>query len=295
MAEADVSSKWLIGQSPEAWVQWVLTDSSVIVEEFLSTEFQHVSRLSDSLLRVRDQLGPFLVLTELQLRPDEHMPQRMRAYTALAEEKYRLSVYPIVFYLLPTGKGQVLPDHYHGEFRGLMAHQDFKVIKAWELEAVDILQQRNLALLPFVPLMHGADETVIRTSAQILREQPEGEKLETVLALFASFVMNTETIQQIVRWNMTILRESPWYQEILEEGIKQGLAQGDLKGQRKTILNFLRARFEFSTETEMALAEKLEQVETDEILQSLVIAAAQAESLAAFNQVLDEHLHSLTE
>ncbi len=94
---------------------------------------------------------------------------------------------------------------------------------------------------------------------------------------------------------MTILRESPWYQEILEEGIKQGLAQGDLKGQRKTILNFLRARFEFSTETEMALAEKLEQVETDEILQSLVIAAAQAESLAAFNQVLDEHLHSLTE
>ena len=125
MASADVSSKWLIGQSPEAWVQWVLTDSSIVVEEFLSTEFQHVSRLSDSLLRVRNRSDSFLVLTELQLRPDARMPQRMRAYTALAEEKYRLSVYPVVFYLLPPGKGQTLPDHYHSKFRGLMAHQDF--------------------------------------------------------------------------------------------------------------------------------------------------------------------------
>lgn len=103
MAEADIGSKWLIGQSPETWVQWALVDPTITVEEQLSTEFQHVSRLSDSLLRVRDRVGLFLVLTELQLHYDQRMPLRMRAYTALAEEKYNLPVYPIVFYLLPPG------------------------------------------------------------------------------------------------------------------------------------------------------------------------------------------------
>jgi predicted transposase YdaD len=211
MAGADISGKWLIGQSPEAWVQWILDDSGATVEEMLTTEFQHVSRLSDSLLRVKDQTETFLLLTELQLRPDEHMPRRMRAYAALAEEKYDLPVYPVVFYLLsPGNQDRSIPDQYAGEFRGLKAHQDFHVVKAWELKADDILARQNLALLPFVPLMQGVDEAIIRSSAQVLRRQPEGEKLETILALFASFVLSTEMIQQIVRWNMTVLRESPW-------------------------------------------------------------------------------------
>lgn len=33
--------------------------------------------------------------------------------------------------------------------------------------------------------------------------------MDAVLGLFASFVMNPEQIQAIVRWEMTVLRESP--------------------------------------------------------------------------------------
>ena len=52
MAEADSGSKWLLGQSPQAWVGWVLQDPTLMVEAELSTEFQYIKRLSDSLLRV---------------------------------------------------------------------------------------------------------------------------------------------------------------------------------------------------------------------------------------------------
>ena len=131
MADADSGSKWLLGQSPQAWARWVLQDPTLTVEAELSTEFQYIKRLSDSLLRVMGQAGSFLVLTEVQLRVDPHMPRRMRAYAALAEEKYRLLVYPIVFYLLPPSSEQVLPDHYHSELLGLEAHQDYAVIKAF--------------------------------------------------------------------------------------------------------------------------------------------------------------------
>ncbi|MFM7438198.1 MAG: DUF4351 domain-containing protein, partial [Snowella sp.] len=51
---------------------------------------------------------------------------------------------------------------------------------------------------------------------------------------FASFVLDIPLVQQIMRWDMTVLRESPWYQEILKEGLergeKQGLEQGLERG-----------------------------------------------------------------
>ncbi|MBK9049809.1 MAG: DUF4351 domain-containing protein [Chloroflexi bacterium] len=46
-----------------------------------------------------------------------------------------------------------------------------------------------------------------------------------------------------MRWDMLVLRESPWYQEILQEGIQkgvqQGLEQGKEQGQLKLLLRLL--------------------------------------------------------
>ncbi len=294
MAAADTGSKWLIGHSPEAWVRWVLQDPTLQVEAQLSTEFQHLTRLSDSLLRVSRTGDPFLVLTEVQLRPDRRMPRRLRAYAALAEEKYDLLVYPIVFHLLPPSGAQEVAEVYHSELLGLVAHQDFAVIKAWELEAEAVLREGNLALLPFVPLMRGADERLIWQGVQRLRQLSGEEELETVLGLFASFVLDIETIQQLVRWDMNVLRESPWYQEILEEGLKQGLEQGILQGRREDILHLLRTRFYLQAEAEAELTDRLAQIESAAVLQTLLIAAAQAESLAAFVKRLDQEAPPLS-
>jgi len=312
MAAADAGSKWLIGHSPQAWVSWLLPDQTIRIEAELSTEFQFITRLSDSLLRVSGADGPFLILTEVQLRPDQRMPRRMRAYAALAEEKYDLWVYPVVFHLLPPRSGTDLATHYHSEQLGITAHQDFVVIKVWELEAAAVLEQENPALLPFVPLMKGADEATIRASAQRLRGLAGGERLETLLGLFASFVLDVETIEQIVRWNMNVLRESPWYQEILAEGMKEGLVQGlergreeglergreeglergreegSLQGQRQAILHFLRVRFYLQQAAEAELADRLAPIVSAADLQALVVAAAEAEKLADFMARLDE-------
>lgn len=110
MGKADVSSKWLLGEDPDAWVRWMMADPALEIEAFLSAEFQHVLRHSDMLLRVRDEDGPFLLLIELQLHYDPDMPWRMQAYAALAEEKYRLPAYPLVFYLLPPASQLEVPE-----------------------------------------------------------------------------------------------------------------------------------------------------------------------------------------
>jgi predicted transposase YdaD len=40
--------------------------------------------------------------------------------------------------------------------------------------------------------------------------------------VFASFVLGSEVVRQIMRWDMAVLQESPWYQQILREGEQKG-------------------------------------------------------------------------
>jgi len=60
MTQADRGSKWLIGHSPQAWVEWLFDDPTTQVEAQLSPEFQFITRLSDSLLLVSRQGERFL-------------------------------------------------------------------------------------------------------------------------------------------------------------------------------------------------------------------------------------------
>jgi predicted transposase YdaD len=46
------------------------------------------------------------------------------------------------------------------------------------------------------------------------------------MAFFASFLLESRLVRQIMRWDMAILQESPWYQEILREGEKRGILSG---------------------------------------------------------------------
>ena len=55
-------------------------------------------------------------------------------------------------------------------------------------------------------------------------------QLSIIPAFFATFVLKTEIIQQIMRWDMAVLQQSPWYQQILQEGIEIGEQRGILSG-----------------------------------------------------------------
>lgn len=51
------------------------------------------------------------------------MPKRMRAYAALAEEKYNLPTYPVVVNILKEGNIEI-PTSYQSDFARLWARQD---------------------------------------------------------------------------------------------------------------------------------------------------------------------------
>ncbi|MBW4561172.1 MAG: Rpn family recombination-promoting nuclease/putative transposase [Mojavia pulchra JT2-VF2] len=220
---ADVSTKRLISLAPDNWVKWVTGIPDITAGEILNSEFQWISRESDVLIRVKNpQYGNFLVLNELQLRPSPEMSRRMRAYAALAEEKYKLLTYPVLINILKTGDVEI-PTTYESNIAGLRAIQDYRVINLWEVDVNIAFDQPLPSLLPFVPILKGGEnESTIREALQILRADEQLNQLETVLAFFATFVLESTLVQEIMRWDMAVLREPPWYNEIEQRGVERG-------------------------------------------------------------------------
>ncbi|MEH2059133.1 MAG: Rpn family recombination-promoting nuclease/putative transposase [Nostoc sp.] len=231
---ADVSTKRLISLAPDNWVKWVTQIPDIVAGEILNSEFQWISRESDVLIRVESpQHRKFLVLNELQLRYQPEMPRRMRAYAALAEEKYNLPTYPVLINILKASDAEI-PTSYELNIAGLRAIQDYRVINLWEVDVNIAFAQPLPSLLPFVPILKGGDnESTIRDALRILRADEQLNQLETVLGFFATFVLDSAIVQQIMRWDMALLEQSPWYQEIFSKGEERGEARGEARGEER--------------------------------------------------------------
>jgi predicted transposase YdaD len=308
MSRFDTGGKHTIHIYARAWAEWLLEQQQLEVEAELSGEFQMIARATDVLLQVRNEQGErFLALTELQAHYDANMPRRLAAYAALAREKYLSEVFVTVIYLAQPPAHVVLADHFHSELMDQVSHQDFKVIRLWELDAQAALALNNPALLPFVPLMRGGGtEEILRTCLARVRKEPQAEELETVFAAFASLVVDVEMVQKITRWSMHIIRESPLYKlmytdlaEARAEARAEGLAEGRAEGQAE-------GRAEGQAEGYGAALRLLQRVlvfrfqtpenQFDSQLRSLDLAAIkqlsdivlEVESLAAFEQALHQ-------
>lgn len=229
--KSDISTKKLIGLAPKNWVRWVTEIDDILAGEIINSEFQWISRENDVLVRATSpRYGEFLVLNEIQLRYKPEMPKRIRAYAALAEEKYNLPTYPVLVNLLKENDTPI-PTRYESEFAGLQTRQDYRVINFWEVNVEIAFTKSLISLFPFVPILKGgAEESTIQRALQMLRADEQLSQLETVMAFFATFVLDSALVQQIMRWDMAVLSESPWYQQILREGREQGRKEEILSG-----------------------------------------------------------------
>jgi len=237
---ADLSAKSLISLAPENWAKWVTQFSEITVSDIFSSEFQWISRQGDVLIRASNpEVGEFLIVNEVQLRYKNIMPRRMRCYTGLAEEKYKLPTYTVLINILPNkeDEAEIIPTSYNSTFQGLRAIQDYRVINLWEVDADIAFSQGLLSLLPFVPVLKGGnDECTIREALNIIRDDRDLSQFETVLAFFASFVLKSSVVTEIMRWDMAVLRESPWYEQILTEGKVEGKLEGKLESIASVLL-----------------------------------------------------------
>ncbi|MBO3462358.1 Rpn family recombination-promoting nuclease/putative transposase [Aetokthonos hydrillicola Thurmond2011] len=289
---ADVSTKRLISLAPDNWVKWVTQIPDIVAGEILNSEFQWISRESDVLIRAESPTcGKFLVLNELQLRYKSEMPRRMRAYAGLAEEKYKLPIYPVLINILKAGEAEI-PTQYFSSIAGLEARQDYRVINLWEVDVNIAFSQTLPSLLPFVPILKGGeDESIIREALRLLQADEQLNQLETVLAFFATFVLDSALVRQIMRWDMTVLRESPWYQEILREGEilgeRRGEERGEERGERRGIISSIEMTLEIKFGSDgLQLMPQIEQISDLSSLKAILGSAIAATTLEEVQRLL---------
>ena len=127
------------------------------------------------------------------------------------------------------------------QFAGLRSIQDYRVINLWEVE-VDVVFERNLStLLPFVPILKGGgEEQVIRRALRELRRSSLPGELESMLGFFATYVLDTDLVRQILRLDMAILEQSPLYREMVQRSEQRGIAIGEQRTTQRVATNMLR-------------------------------------------------------
>ncbi|MCC5622221.1 Rpn family recombination-promoting nuclease/putative transposase [Nostoc sp. CHAB 5715] len=285
---ADISTKRLISLAPENWVKWVTQIPDIVFGEIINSEFQWISRESDVLVRATSrQYGEFIVLNELQLRYKAEMPKRMRAYAALAEEKYNLPTYPILVNILKESDVEI-PTSYESQFAGLQARQDYRVINLWEVDVEIAFTQPVPSLLPFVPILKGgAEESTVQRALQILRADEQLSQLEIVMAFFATFVLDSALVQQIMRWDMAVLRESPWYQQILREGEQRGEERGRQEGRQEEIVSGIELALEIKFGAEgLQLMPEISQISDLDRLKAIQQGIKNLNTLNEFRQII---------
>ncbi|MEH2216948.1 MAG: hypothetical protein V7K72_07370 [Nostoc sp.] len=151
-----------------------------------------------------------------------------------------------------------------------------------------MFQQPLPSLLPFVPILRrGGEVSVVQRALQALRADAQLNELESLLAFFASFVLDTPLVQQIMRWDMTVLRESPWYQEILREGETRGEARGKASGELRGILSGIEINLELKFgDRGLQLMPEINHIQDLERLKTILQNIVTANTIEELQQIL---------
>lgn len=186
-----------------------------------------------------------LLHIEFQTYNDLEMAERLLRYNVLARSEYKLPVLSCVIYLLRDGKvppSQLIWDSPIGRD---VIHFFFESIELGELAPGDLLAMEQPGLLPLLPLTRGGTKKEVTEQMFARLQDSEQVDLLAIGSTLASLVFkrehssDLEWLHRRLREMHDVLRESPYYQEILQEGREEG----KLEGQRELLLALVQARF----------------------------------------------------
>lgn len=208
----------------------------------ITGEVHAAERLADRAFRARRGNEEFIVYMEAYTRWEAKAPWSVLAKSGLLSERERLPCVSLLYVLLPRG--------YHaqgGTFRLAVESQPtqqiwFREICLWQLEPKPSWET-SPGLMALSPLFHHQQPMaqVVAHAARCIKghatDRIREADLLTVLALFGKLTHpNFDPLHIIGREAM---KESKFYQEILEEGRVEGREEA----QRTAVLDALAARF----------------------------------------------------
>jgi predicted transposase/invertase (TIGR01784 family) len=223
----DNACKFLAENFSEDYATWLL-GRPVTLTKLSPTELSLEPIRADSL--ILEQSEDLVLHLEFQTEPDETMGFRMLDYRVRVYRRFPTkTMHQVVIYLKPTKSALVYQDSFQ---LGETIHR-YRVIRLWEQSSEVFLKKGGL--LPLAILTKSEEQIIrLREVAQRLdtiEDQGMRANLMAATAVFAGLVMEPEMIKTILRSD--IMKESAFYQEILQEGRLEGRLEGEREGKLK--------------------------------------------------------------
>ncbi|MEA5519882.1 Rpn family recombination-promoting nuclease/putative transposase [Limnoraphis robusta] len=230
--------KRLAEESPATFAQWLLGTNPGTIQ-VLKTELslEPISADAITFLQTSEQI----LHLEFQTQPTSEppLPLRMLDYWVRLYRKYRRPIQQFIIFLQATTSEVVFTE----EFVTETTRHRYRVIRMWEQNPAIFLNDR--ALLPLAPLAQtNSPETLLTQVAAEVAKIEAIEQRRNVLAavqIIAGLRYDKTLIQQLLRED--IMRESVIYQDILQQGVRQGVQQGRGEGEASLIIRQLTRRF----------------------------------------------------
>jgi predicted transposase YdaD len=288
----DQALKRLITQDHDGFLSLVMPD--VTWQADLSSELPDAPRLADFVWQVKRRKEQFILHIELQTKVESDIGGRMALYAIRIWEQHKLPVYSVVVFLRPAATMPTSPFTIAclGEDR-LTCKYD--IIKVWEHDPSQILSTTHYALWPLAGLMgQVTPESTLAIAEQIVQaplSRHEKSELTGLLVVLAGARIDRNLLLQLLRGRTMIddiIKESSFYEVVLEEGIEKGIEKGRAEGQldlmRQLARDALAGRFGALDE---ALADHIGKLTDMEVLRRLILDATKFPDLPTVIALVD--------
>lgn len=237
----DATTKFLVEGYPADWLALAglgPVEGVAPIDSNLST----ITAEADKVLRVEGP-EPWLAHFELQSSHEAHLPRRLLRYNALLDDRHDLPTRSILVLLREQADGNDLSGIYRRSLPGNPHHLEFhyQVVRVWQ-QPVELVLAGGLGTLPMAPVSQLADmepEEVIHQMEERIDREPGVDA--GMFWTATGILMGLRYVREEVAWLLRGVRgmkESSFYQMILEEGealgvakgVAQGVAQGKIEG-----------------------------------------------------------------
>lgn len=235
----DPTLKTLVETSPEDWP--VVTGLPIGPTDVIDAEIATVSGAGDKVLLVR-ATPPYLLHLEFHSGHDAlALPAAMHVRSALLHKRHRLPVRSVAILLRPEADSPTVTGTWELGFPDEPPYHLFRyrVLRLWQLPPDPFLQAGpGLLLLACIAAVTEAElPGIITQMEQRLRTRRLRPHASLVWA--AAYLLlglrHSSAFARILLQGVQSMRESTTYQEILEEGRREGQQEGALRELRQAV------------------------------------------------------------
>ena len=233
MAGIDVAMKHPISEFPKDWSEFVGVPRGTPVR-VVDSDVSTVATIADRVLEIGGP-SPFVLHLEPQSYYDKFLDIRMYEGNGRLTKRHHQCVHTCVLLLDRKAWGRGNTGRYRAKspLGGCQTDFRYQVIKVWELP-VEKLLMSGIGVLPLVPVSDVSKQEIpklVKRMAKRFRDEvPRATEAELWTATFVLVGLRYDQVfaQTVLQGVREIMRESSTYQLIVEEGLAEGRAIGQI-------------------------------------------------------------------